>query len=403
LPDGPGSPPGPSPLSVLYFGIYSKGPEYPRNRNIILALRRAGVRVDEAHASLAGSFSQRLAVARSPLRAAGFLFRLLGSYFSLTLAFLKAGRHQVVLVGHPGHFHVHLARILRALFSPGSLLVLDVYIPLYNALVEDRGLFRPSSLPARFLHRFEGSCCRAADLCLLDTHEHGRYLAGEYALPPGRVSRVLVGPTVEGKFDPPPPLPPGPAFTVLYFGTYIPLHGVEIILQAARECGDDPGIRFILLGDGQLRRATEESARALGLANVEFQPWCPPDELPGRIRAAHLSLGVFGTTDKASRVIPSKVFDICAVGAPFVTADTPAIREAFRHGENAFLIPPGDAPALAAAVRLLKGDPDLRRRLGAMALSTARDAFSPGAIGSEMAGELKARLGGSLPPAPPAP
>ena len=68
-----------------------------------------------------------------------------------------------------------------------------------------------------------------------------------------------------------------------------------------------------------------------------------------------------GTTEKATRVIPIKVFDICAAGVPFITADTPAIREVFEHGENAFVIPAGDADALADAIVLLKGNQELRK------------------------------------------
>jgi hypothetical protein len=44
------------PLKILYFGIYSKGIEYPRNNNLIRGLRLNGVDVVEAHFKLAGSF-----------------------------------------------------------------------------------------------------------------------------------------------------------------------------------------------------------------------------------------------------------------------------------------------------------------------------------------------------------
>jgi len=62
-------------------------------------------------------------------------------------------------------------------------------------------------------------------------------------------------------------------------------------------------------------------------------------------------LGIFGTSAKAGRVIPNKVFQALACGAPVVTADTAAARELLRDGESALLVPPGDPEALAAAIR----------------------------------------------------
>ena len=45
-------------------------------------------------------------------------------------------------------------------------------------------------------------------------------------------------------------------------------------------------------------------------------------------------------------------------------ADMPGCREAVSEGENGFLVPARDVPALAAALRTLLEDQDLRRRMG---------------------------------------
>ena len=82
-------------------------------------------------------------------------------------------------------------------------------------------------------------------------------------------------------------------------------------------------------------------------------------------RRAGCSLGIFGTSGKAQRVIPNKAFQAIACAAPLITADTPAARELLVDDESALLVPPGDASALARAVRRLAADAGLGRRLAA--------------------------------------
>ena len=92
-------------------------------------------------------------------------------------------------------------------------------------------------------------------------------------------------------------------------------------------------------------------------------PWIPYEELPDAYRAAGCALGIFGTGDKAARVIPNKVFQALACARPVVTADTPAARELLTDGADAILVPPGDPQALAGAVRRLAADDALAERV----------------------------------------
>ncbi|OQY04600.1 MAG: hypothetical protein B6I22_09175 [Desulfobacteraceae bacterium 4572_123] len=370
-------------MKVLYFGIYSKGKEYPRNNNLIRGLRLNGVEVIEAHYPLVGTFQQRLRVAQNFPALIVFGIQLLISFLVLSYKFFRAPPIDAIIVGNPGYFHIHLARLLCILTRRRSLLILDLFIPLYDAIVVDRKLFKTESIAARSLHFFEGSGCRVADLCLMDTQHHCNYLSAEYELPPDRIKRVFAGSVIGTKYASP-PASINNDFKVLYVGTYIPLHGVDVILGAARILQNKPQIKFDLIGSGQMQSEMRQLAQEWKLTNVNFHAWIPTDQLGDVIRSYDLLLGVFGATPKAARVIPLKIFDICACGMPFITSDTPAIREAFSHNKNAYLIPSNEPAALAQAICHLKAAIDLRSQIAAGSLEMGKDRFAVEKLGQNL-------------------
>jgi glycosyltransferase involved in cell wall biosynthesis len=144
-------------------------------------------------------------------------------------------------------------------------------------------------------------------------------------------------------------------FVALFIGKLIPLHGLETIVDAARRA---PDLRFRIVGSGQL-----ESALSQLPPNVERVSWVDYERLPEELHRCGCALGIFGTSRKAQRVIPNKVFQAIACGAPVVTADTPATRELLTDDVSALLVPPGDAQELANAIRRLAADPPLAKRI----------------------------------------
>ena len=254
-----------------------------------------------------------------------------------------------VIVGYPGHFDMPQARKLAG----RRPLVFNPLVSLADTLVSDRGRFRHGSLAARILRATDRRALRAADLVVADTEANADFLATVGEIPRTRVAVAYVG--AEERLFRPGWQPPAP-FHALFVGKLIPLHGLETILEAARLT---PEIPFRIVGSGQL-----DELLAGPPANVEHVPWIDYDALPGEIQRAGVALGVFGTSDKAARVIPNKAYQALACATPLVTGDTPGARELLVDGESALLVPVGDAPALATAVRGLAGDEELRRRIG---------------------------------------
>jgi glycosyltransferase involved in cell wall biosynthesis len=251
-----------------------------------------------------------------------------------------------LIVGYPGHFDLPAAR--RA--ARGRPVVFNPLVSLTDTLVADRGRFRTGSIAARFLETVDRRAFRAADMVVADTAADAEFFAGLAGLE--EVPVCFVG--AEDRLFKPGWSPPD-RFVALFVGKLIPLQGVETILAAARLASE---VHFRLVGSGQL-----EDLLASRPPNVEHVPWIEYERLPGEIRRAGCSLGIFGTSGKARRVIPNKAFQAIACAAPLITADTPAARELLVDEQSALLVQPGDAEALAHAVRRLAADSELGVRI----------------------------------------
>jgi glycosyltransferase involved in cell wall biosynthesis len=176
---------------------------------------------------------------------------------------------------------------------------------------------------------------------------------------------------------------------VVFYGLYTPFQGAPVIGSALARLAGAP-VAVTMVGRGQDRAATKAAAAAN--PDVRWLDWVPADELPALVAAHDVCLGIFGTSAKALRVVPNKVFQGAAAGCAVVTSDTAPQRRALDGA--AVLVPPGDPDALAAALRRLAGDrAELeQRRAGAARL--ARDRFAP----AQVVVPLRERLSRLTPP-----
>jgi glycosyltransferase involved in cell wall biosynthesis len=375
-------------LRLLLFGNYSTGDGYPRLRVLAAGLRERGVEVLEARVPLLEKEGERTGAAGSPL---GFLragAAAVRARSALRRAYRAAPAHDAVLVGYPGAVAVGVAR--RENRDGRRPVILDAFLSLYDTAVNDRGLAGPKSVRGRLLRRLDRSSCAAADRVLVDTEENGRWFEAELAVPPEKIAVVPVGamPFPAGLPGPPAPPPPARPLEVLFFGTYVPLQGAAVIVEAAALAR---GVRVTMVGRGQDLPAARERARDLGLGpdRLAFvDGMFPRAELDPRIAAADVCLGIFGTTAKAARVVPCKVHDALAAGRPLVTAGGTAAGALLRDGRDALLVPPGDPAALAAALGRLRDDGALRERLAAGARALWRARLAPEAVAGRFAEAL---------------
>lgn len=283
----------------------------------------------------------------------------------------------IVLLPFLGHYMVPLAWLLTR--YPRKILVLDFFFPLYDAYVHDRKLLHPWHPRALLLRLCDLLAAHLPDLILLDTEEHKEFVAKTYHV---RSEKILVIP-VGGRTDifHPQEEPRNPIFTVEFHGTFIPLQGIETILETAKLLeGQGEKMEFLLIGKGQTYPAMRKLAQTLNLTSVRFLEFQTPEEINRIMNRADVCLGIFGTTEKTDRVLPTKAYEILLAGRPLITARTSAAQRILTDRVNVLLSKPGDSRELAERILELKQNSELRSMIAKNGHALAQKVFQPQSI-----------------------
>lgn len=311
-------------MRALYFGTYDR--EHPRNVNAIAAMRAAGIEVVERQA---------------PVRRGGFLgaLEVLAAETRLGAPGLRRRDADVVIVGYPGHFDVPRARRV----ARKRRLVFDAVLSLEDELVEVRRRFRPRSTAATVLRAVDKRALHLPDLVVCGTRTEAAYLE---RLGARRTESIFLG-----------------ADEDVFCETWAPAYPFSALYLAEASC--------------EIVAAAAQLVPELPVRIAE------PHELPAADRGlAFAHAGIVLGSFRSSRAIPPAVFDALATGAPVVTADTPAARELLEDESSALLVPPGDAEALAGALRRLHHDPGLRVALAAAGRAVYEERASREVLGA---------------------
>lgn len=331
---------------IIAFGTYDKE-RHPRVAILIDGLRANGHEVTEINHPLGLSTAARVQMLKQPWRLPALALRLAARWWQLSADARRLRRSgadvDTVLVGYLGHFDVLLARLLFR----RARIILD-HLIFAGDTAKDRGA---GGVKARLLEGLDRRAINAADIVLVDTVEH---LA---MLPDGTRGVVVHVGARDEWFAARRPVnedAEGSAPTsVVFFGLYTPLQGAPSIAA-----GIDLALRrgahltATMIGTGQDWAAAR---RALGEhPSVRWLDWVDAAALPALVASHDISLGVFGTTPKAMRVVPNKVFESVAAGCAVVTSNTPPQRAVL--GDMAKLVMPGSAEAIADALIELCSD-----------------------------------------------
>ena len=252
------------PLTVCYLGTYRA--EYARNKIIIAGLRQNGITVIECHEQLWQSVEDRVGTASGGWLRPGFWWRVVKTYATLLRRYLKVEDHDVLMVGYPGHFDVFFAWAL-ARFKKKPL-AWDVLNSLY-LITSERGITERSPITVSLIRKVERRACMLPDMLFLDTENFVTWFGETHKIPTGRFRLIQIG-VDERFFSPLEKTITDDRFRVIYYGTYIPNHGVEYIVEAAHLLTDDPSILIEMIGSGPEQEKAIQLARKYNLENIHF-------------------------------------------------------------------------------------------------------------------------------------
>lgn len=366
-------------MKICYFGTYDR--KRPRNRIVIQGLKENGIEVIECHFSIWGNIEDKSQI-KSPARKLAVFIRFLLSWIVLSVKYLFLKPHQAVVVGYFGHLDMLPAKLLCILKN--RPLYFNAFLSLYDTMVEDRKVLHANSLLARVCFYLDKISCQLADRVFLDTKQQIDYFVQKFKLNRAKFDRLFVGAETDIFYPRKMTITTvDDNFKVLFYGQFIPLQGVEFIVEAARLLKDE-AIKFTIIGRGQEYEKIFTLAKELQLNNISWIDWVVYNDLPEYIAESDICLGIFGSTEKARRVIPNKAFQAIAMGKTLITGDSAAARELFINGESAALCKMANPSAIAESIIQLKKEAGLRNKISKHGYELFKAKCTPRIIGQEL-------------------
>lgn len=295
-------------VKVAYLFIHDAN--YPRNRLVREHLGKAGAQVDMFPADSIG--------VRNPL-APAYIRKLIAILVNYDLAVVSEFQLRYALA-------VGIAAKLSR-----TKLVVDGFVGRYETAVGDWGQVSNFSLKSIVYRAIDASSLFVADIFVIDNEFRAGLIRSTNIarMFHKRVTSLPVGapPWAAPRMQTTSVRPTSP-LNVLYYGNYIPLHGVEVVLAGVAEYASKHPIKLQLIGNGVHRQKFEREAARLGISNVcDFRDPVDEQDLAPIIAASEVVLGVFGESPKAKSVIANKVWQGLAMGKRVLTRDSPALRE----------------------------------------------------------------------------
>ncbi len=178
-------------------------------------------------------------------------------------------------------------------------------------------------------------------------------------------------------------------FVALYAGAHGLSNDLNVVLDSAEILKNEPGISIVLVGDGKEKRNLQSRANALRLNNLLLLPAVPKTEMVQTLAAADACIAILKPLELYKTTYPNKVFDYMAAGRPVLLLIDGVIREVVENAGAGVFVPPGNAAALADAIRTLSEEPERRKAMGQNGRKYVEKYYSRAQIAEKFMGLVK--------------
>jgi glycosyltransferase involved in cell wall biosynthesis len=308
---------------------------------------------------------------------------------------LRAARH---LAGRRGEFDVvhdnqclgtGLLRLPRLGFPTLATIHHPVQVDRELELAEARGLRRISLRRWYGFTRMQARVARRLSEIITVSSSSAAQITEYLGVRPERITTIPIGTDVE-RFSPSPAVAKVPGRIVTTASADSPLKGLAVLVEAfAKVRAEHDHAQLVVVGSAKPGGAVSQAIERYGLAPyIRFVAGISEEELISLLRSAQV-----GCVPSLYEGFSLPAVEAMAVGLPLVSTTGGAIPEvAGADGDTTLAVPPGDAPALAAALTRVLGDELLRARLGAAARDRAVSRFTWRAAAAATAQRYRARI-----------
>ncbi len=227
-----------------------------------------------------------------------------------------------------------------------------------------RAVGASSSPLLKFVERMELGLYRSASRVMALTHSFKRDLV-ERGIDGAKIDVVTNGVDAT-QFVPGPADPavraglgvPDTAFLAGYVGTVGMAHGLSALLETAERLRAREDIHILIQGEGAERAGLEARARAAGLTRLHFRDFVPHGEIARTLRSLDLAIVHLRKDPVFETVIPSKIFELMALGIPILMGVEGESAEIIEEAQAGLCVEPENVDAITRAITSVADDRD---------------------------------------------
>jgi glycosyltransferase involved in cell wall biosynthesis len=341
-------------VKKICYVLSYKDPKYIRTRVLLRTLRK----------------NHKFTVVTAINETTG-IFRYADTILRLIFIRLKH-RPDIYLLGFRGHEILWLVRAITA----GKPLIFDEFINI-NAWLDEHTKQENHSFLKSLIKKYMKYGMAKCQLILTDTKLHARLSSEYYKLNENLFAHVYVGTDEQTFYKTQVAQRKKININVLFYGSFLPLHGIKYILEAAKLLNDNNHIKFTLVGgsnddEQNIRDYVEEN----NLSNIYYRRWVEYDKLPNLIEEADICLGgPFGDTPQSNRVITGKTFQFLAAAKPILIGYIDE-NVGFLDKTNCLLVKQGSSKNIATQIIWAYENKDKLAKIGKRGQNLYKSKFS---------------------------